>query len=135
MSSLISDFSRQDVEVLIESVGDWESVGNQEYHVLNKIKDVPLPRSDHEAFEPMTQMKQYFKEREKEILASRALRQETAVFLKAKLMLVRRDLAIGKLFDMAANVESNQEPVEAAVNLPVQNENETETETEQLRLK
>lgn len=138
MSSLIASFSREDVEVLIESVGDWESVGNQEYHVLNMIKNAPLPPNEHEAFEPMSQIKQYFRDREKEILSSRALRQETAVFLKAKLMLVRRDLAIGKLFDMAANVEANQDStLENKVALPVaiENPNQNQNDVDQLRLK
>lgn len=107
MSELSSSFTREDIETLIESVGDWESVGNHEYHVLSMIKSAPMPPDDHEAFEPMTQIKDYFKSREKEILASRALRQEKAVFLKAKLMMVRRDLSIGKLFDMAAKAQDN----------------------------
>lgn len=103
MSGLSSEFTRDDIETLIESVGDWEAVGNHEYHVFNMVKSVPMPPEDHEAFEPISQIKDYFKGREKEIKQSRITRQEKAVFLKAKLMLVRRDLGINKLFDMAAN--------------------------------
>lgn len=105
MSELKSEFTRTDIETLIESVGDWETVGNHEYHVLNMIKNAPMPPEGHEAFEPMTQIKDYFKSREKSIIASRETRQEKAVFLKAKLMMVRRDMGIDQLFDMAACAE------------------------------
>lgn len=105
----LSSFTREDIETLIESVGDWETVGNHEYHVLSMIKSAPMPPQDHEAFEAMSQIKDYFRSREREIVASRALRQEKAVFLKAKLMTVRRKLDVEKLFDMAANAKESDD--------------------------
>ena len=49
-SHLSSKFSRYDIDTLIESIDDWESMRNQEYHMLNAIKGAPLPPEDHEAF-------------------------------------------------------------------------------------
>jgi hypothetical protein len=107
MSDLSSQFTREDIETLIESVGDWEMLGNQEYHVAQMIKNAPMPPEDHEAHEAMTQIKEHFKKRERDLKRSREVRQERAVFLKAKLMLVRKDLGINALFDMTVNTDPN----------------------------
>jgi len=101
MTELSSKFSREDVETLIAAVGDWELVGNQEFHMMQMIRNAPMPPEDHEAYEPMSQIKEWYRNREKKILDGRELRQERAVFLKAKLMLVRRDMQISQLFEMA----------------------------------
>lgn len=107
MSDLSSKFSREDIETLIEAMGDWEMLGNQEFHVLQMIKSAPMPPEDHEAFDVMQQIKNHFRNREKDIMRSREVRQERAVFLKAKLMLVRKDLGISQLFEMAAEVDTS----------------------------
>lgn len=107
MGELTSKFSRDDVETLIEAMGDWEALGNQEYTLLQMIKGAPLPPEDHEAFEYMQHIKDHFRRREREIMDGRLTRQEKSVFLKAKLMMVRRDLGINKLFEMAAAEEQS----------------------------
>jgi hypothetical protein len=107
MSDLTSKFTREDIETLIEATGDWETLGNHEFHVMSMFKGAPMPPEDHEAFEVMQQIKDHFRKREKEILASRAVRQEKAVFLKAKLMMARKDLGISQLFDLAAATDAN----------------------------
>lgn len=114
MSELKSSFTRDDLETLIESMDFWESMGNQEFHLMNMIKNAPMPPEDHEAFDSMQQIKDHFRSRERDIEATRQTRQEKAVFLKAKLMLVRRDLSIDQLFDMAteATPEAQAAPVE-----------------------
>jgi hypothetical protein len=103
MATLDSSFTREELETLIEAMGDWEMLGNQEWSFAQLLKSAPMPPTDHEAFDVMHQIKEHFKNREKEINASRAMRQETAVFLKAKLMLARRDCDINKLFDFASS--------------------------------
>lgn len=119
MSSVLnSTFTREELETLIEAIGDWELLGNQEYNFSQMIKSAPMPPEDHEAFEIMNQIKEHFRSREKEINDSREVRQEKAVFLKAKLMLVRRDLAIDKLFDFAKNTNLSEEPAEAPAVAP-----------------
>lgn len=105
MDALISKFSVYDIETLIEAMGDWEMVGNHDFHVLNMIKNAPMPPEDHEAYEVMSQIKDVFRAREKDILASRSLRQEKAIFLKAKLLMVRSKLTSGQLFDMSENAD------------------------------
>lgn len=105
MSVLESSFTREELETLIEAMGDWESLGDQEWHFSQMIKSAPMPPEDHEAFEIMNHIKTHFRNREKEINESRVTRQEKSVFLKAKLMLARRDLAIDKLFDFAKNTD------------------------------
>jgi len=102
MGELDSKFSRDDIETLIEAMGDWEVLGNQEFTLLQMIKGAPMPPEDHEAFDYMQQLKDHFRRREREIVDSRLSRQEKSVFLKAKLMLVRRDLGINQLFEMAS---------------------------------
>lgn len=114
MSELSSKFTREDIETLLEAMGDWEMVGNHEFHILQLIKSAPMPPQDHEAFEAMASIKEHFKKREKEIKRSRETKQEKAVFLKAKLMLVRREININDLFDMAANTDLNSPIPEVA---------------------
>jgi hypothetical protein len=106
MAELNSKMTREDLEVLIEAMGDWEALGNHEFHVLQMIKGAPLPPDDHEAYEIMAQIKEHYRKREKEIQASRAVRQERAVFVKAKLMLARIEIGTTKFFDIAQNVEA-----------------------------
>ena len=110
MDALVSKFSMYDIETLIEAMGDWEMVGNHDFHVLNMIKNAPMPPEDHEAYEVMSQIKEVFRIREKDILASRSLRQEKAIFLKAKLLMVRSKLTSGQLFDMSENAEVSKLP-------------------------
>lgn len=109
MATLDSSFTREELETLIEAMGDWEMLGNQEWSFAQLLKSAPMPPEDHEAYDVMHQIKDHFKNREKEINASRAMRQETAVFLKAKLMLARRDCDINKLFDFASTVDVQQD--------------------------
>jgi hypothetical protein len=107
MPDLSCKFTRDDIETLIEAMGDWEMLGNHEFHVMSMIKNAPMPPEDHEAYEALAQIKEHFQNRERDIMASRAVRQEKAVFLKAKLMLVRSDLGITALFDMTSNTDAN----------------------------
>jgi len=105
MSNLDSRFTRDDLETLIEAMGDWESLGNHEFHVLQMVKNIPMPPEEHEAFEFIHKLKEHFRSRERDIKDSRVTRQEKSVFLKAKLMMARRDLGISALFDMASNMD------------------------------
>lgn len=108
---LDSRFTREDLETLIESMSEWEVLGNYDFNVLQMIKAAPMPPQDHEAYEMMSQIKDHFRQREKEILATRTTRQEKAVFIKAKLMMARKELGIKQLFDMAAHVDPTVMPV------------------------
>lgn len=103
MSELTSKFSKEDLETLIESIGDWELMGSQEFNFLSMIEDAPMPPEDHEAFQVMQHIKDHYRSRKQRILDNRSVRQEKAVFLKAKLMLVRRDMNISDLFEMTAD--------------------------------
>ena len=84
-------------------MNDWETLGGQEFHLMNMVKSAPMPPDDHEAYEMVAAIKEHFHKREKDIKESRVTRQERAVFLKAKLMLVRRDMGINQLFEMATD--------------------------------
>lgn len=102
MAELSSKFTQEDIEKLIESVGDWEVNGSQEYLFMTRILDAPALPEDHEAFEIWTQIRDHYRSR-KQILEDRhADRQEQAVFLKAKLMLVRKEMRVNDVFEMAA---------------------------------
>lgn len=117
MSELSSKFTREDVETLLEAMNDWEAISSQEWHMMNMVKSAPMPPDDHEAYDMVQHVKDYFKKREKDINDSRVTKQERACFLKAKLMLVRRDMGINQLFEMA----SEQVPeVSQAVAAPIE---------------
>jgi len=105
MGQLSSKFEMKDIEMLIDSIDDWESMRNQEFHMLNAIKSTPMPPEDHEAFEPFQYLKNMFIQREREIERNRTMRQEKAVFLKAKLMLARQDMDVNSLFDFSSEEE------------------------------
>lgn len=103
MAELNTKFTRSDLETLIESMGDWEMLGDHEHRVLEMIKGAPMPPEDHEAYDIMSQIKNHYKKREREINASRQVRQERATLLKAKLMLVRMELGTNQFFEMSDN--------------------------------
>lgn len=105
MGELTSKFSRDDIETLLEAMNDWETLGGQEFHLMNMVKSAPMPPEDHEAYDMVAAIKEHFQKREKDIKDSRVTRQELAVFLKAKLMLVRRDMSIDQLFEMAVETK------------------------------
>lgn len=100
MGELNSKFSREDLEVLIEAIGDWEALGNQEWTIAQMVKAAPLPPEEHETFGMMSAIKDHFRQRERLLNQNRQERQEKAVFLKAKLMLVRKDMEIDSLFSI-----------------------------------
>lgn len=103
MASLDSALTPEDLQTLIEAMNDWETIGNSEYMVMNHVKSMPMPPEDHEAFEYIKQVKEMFAQREKDIKTTRELRMEKAIFVKAKLMLAKRDQGISKLFAEASN--------------------------------
>ncbi len=130
MTQLQAEFSREDLETLIEAMGEWEIVANEEYHALNMVKNIPMPDQDSEFFEYISKLKEQFSKREKDIRASREVRQEKAVFLKAKLMLVRRELGINQLFDMAGSTSPTVETPVASKPVSVENNPEAQTALE-----
>lgn len=103
---LSSKFDRNDVETLIEALGDWEMSGNHDYAFMQAVEDAPMPPEDNEAYDIVVRMKDYYRERKQNILDHRAARQETAVFLKAKLMMVRKAMGISDLFNMETETEA-----------------------------
>lgn len=126
MSELSSKFTKDDVQTLLDSMSDWEMLGNHEFHMMQAVRNAPLPPEDSgESYEVMNQIKEHFKRREKEIMATREMRQEKAIFLKAKLMLIKRDMGINQLFDMATSVSAEpvgqgSVPVESGCEVPVE---------------
>lgn len=102
MASLTSALDKNDLETLVEAMNDWETIGNHEFHVMNLVKNVPIPPDDHDSHEFIVNIKDHFKQREKDIKATRAVREEKAVLLKAKLMLIKRDMGINQLFENAS---------------------------------
>ena len=110
MDELVSRFTRQDIETLLEAMGDWETMGNQEYHFLQLIKSAPMPPQDHEAYEAFKSIKKHFKRREEQIKFEREVRKENATLLNAKLIMTKRKVSVNELFDMAANVDLNSPP-------------------------
>jgi hypothetical protein len=102
-SEMSSQFTRDDIEILIESIGDWEMNGSQEYNVAQMIKAIPLPDEDHPQYDVVREAKEHFRRRERLIAQKRADRQEKAVFIRAKLFLTRREVNVNQIFDMAAD--------------------------------
>lgn len=101
MGILKSEFTKSDLDTLIEAMGDWEAVGNYDFHALSMVKNMPMPPEDHEAYEGVKAIKEHFLKRENEIKRSREMRHERATFLKTKLMLVKQDFGISKFFEMS----------------------------------
>jgi len=91
----------QDLETLIEAMGDWESTGNHEFHIMNAVKNAILPAEENESYEFVKQVKDHFAKREKQIKADRSVRQEKAIFLKAKLMWHKSQGGIQQIFEDA----------------------------------
>lgn len=108
MGVLVSSFTPEEMDTMIEAMGDWELVKSQNFFVMKRVEEAPLPPETAEGEgvaeyrEFLLGLKQQFAEQKKEIELTRKNRQEIAVFIKAKLMLNRRDMAVDRLFDMAA---------------------------------
>lgn len=136
MGMLESKFTREDLDTLIAAMGDWETVGNQEFYMLNMIRQIPMPPEDHEAFEAIQQVKKHFAEREKEIKDTRSIREERAVFIKAKLMMIRQDMTVDQLFEMATTTSPAPDKVEGKkvpiLDLSAESAKAPETETQKL---
>lgn len=119
MGQLNSALSKEDLNTLIEAMDDWELFGNSEFHMMSAVKNAPLPPEDQEEqYEFVKRIKDHYKRREKEIKDTRAIRQEKAIFTKAKLMLIRQDIGIGKLFEPTTTTEgevSSESPSKLAL--------------------
>ena len=107
VSSLESTFSKEEMQTLLDSITDWEISRNQEYHVMQMVKNIPLPAEDDESYEYVSELKRQFRLREDNILDSRMARQEKAIFLKAKLMMVIKDMGRNELFDFEGQKDSD----------------------------
>ncbi len=116
MSDLSSKFTREEIQILIDAVNDWENLGMGEWHMAKAFKDAPMPPEDHEMFEIMKSAKEHFRNREMIINDNREVRMEQAVFLKAKLFMVRKNLNIDSLFEMPVDTSS---PPPAPKSVPV----------------
>lgn len=103
MATLDSKLSAADIQLLIDAIGDWEMNNNHDYHIMQAVKNaiVPDEHENEEQYAFVMQIKNHFKNREREINDKRALRQEQAIILKAKLMLLKNELGIDQLFDNA----------------------------------
>jgi len=104
MGSLDSTFVQADIETLIEAMDEWESLANREFAIAQMVKSIPLPPTEDPSYELIYALKEQFRLREKEINASKAMKQETATLLKAKLFLAKRDAAVNQLFDFAQSM-------------------------------
>jgi len=102
MAFLDSKLTNDDLNTLVEAMSDWESIGNHEYHLMNAVRSAIMPPEDSESHEFVKMVKDHYRAREKEIKDTRLVRQERAVFLKAKLMLARSSNAVEQLFDQAS---------------------------------
>lgn len=107
MSELSNKFTHEDIETLIEAMNDWENIGTQEWQIAKQLKKIPMPPKNHEAYPYIASIKQHFAKRSEEINRTKNIKEEKAVLMKAKLMLVRRELAANQLFNMVENVDPN----------------------------
>lgn len=98
MAQLDSRLTKEDLDVLIEAMGDWETIGNQEFHAMNMVKSAVLPPEEDPSYEFVKQLKEHFQQREKDIRDARSVRQEKAILVKCKLMLNKSDMGIEQLF-------------------------------------
>lgn len=112
MSELSSKFTREEIQTLIDAVDDWENLGMGEWHIAEAVKNSPMPDEGHEAYEMMKAVKEHFRKREMIINDNKEVRMERAVFLKAKLFMVRKALNIDALFEMP--VDTSSPPPKAA---------------------
>lgn len=112
MSQLDSSLTFNDIEILLESMNDWEAISTQEMGLMNMIKSAVMPPEDHESYAFVNKLKDHFKKREKEIKDYCSLKQEQAILLRAKLMLIKQDLRVNKFFENACSVESLPKPAQ-----------------------
>lgn len=110
MGTLDSKLETEDLDTLLEAMEGWESNNNHEFHVMNAVKSIPVPPEDEESYEPIRMIKEHYRKREKEIKDNRSIRQEKAVFLKAKLMLIKQDGGIAQLYAEAGKPVAEAAP-------------------------
>lgn len=85
------DFSLDDIEVLIEALGEWESSDTQSSFMTGILGMMLSGKENRE------QEKDEFTSKMKEAAEKTKLKKETSTILKAKLFQIKREMAIGKL--------------------------------------
>lgn len=101
MKDLKASLGTADLEVLLEAMQEWENLGNHDYYVMQQVRNMPIP-SEEESEQwnkIITQLKAHYSEREKTIKSDKQVREEKAVFTRAKLMMIRQAVASNKLWN------------------------------------
>ena len=107
VSSLSSNFVKEDISLLIQAIDDWETNGTHEYAMAMAVKNSPLPPEDNEFYDFIASLKKQFSQRELELARLKEEKQEKAVMLKAKLFLARKEIEINEVFDVASQASES----------------------------
>jgi hypothetical protein len=107
VSSLSSNFVKEDISLLIQAIDDWETNGTHEYAMAMAVKNSPLPPEDNEFYDFIASLKKQFSQRELELARLKEEKQEKAVMLKAKLFLARKEIEINEVFDFASQTSES----------------------------
>ena len=99
MGQLTSALNKEEIEVLIEAMNNWEAIGNQEIYLMSLVQKQPMPDENDETYEFVKAIKEHYKKHEKDIKTTREIRQEKSILTKAKLVMIRQDLGINELFE------------------------------------
>ncbi len=117
VSSLSSNFVKEDINLLIQAIDDWETNGTYEYATAMAVKNMPLPPEENEYYDFIASLKKQFSQRELELVRLKEEKQEKAVMLKAKLFLVRKEIEINEVFDFASRTEVAMQSTDSAKKL------------------
>ncbi len=100
MKTLQAALNMSDVETLLEAVADWENLGNQDYFMMQQVKNMPIPSEEENEYlhKVLTSLKQHFADQEKSIKMARQIREEKSVFVRAKLLMIKQSVAANMLW-------------------------------------
>ena len=116
MKNLQASLGMADLEVLLEAMSEWENLGNHDYYMMQQVKNMPIPTEEESEQwnKIITQLKSHYANREKTIKSDKQVREEKAVFTRAKLMMIRQAVAANMLWNNPEDAGSD-EPAPAPV--------------------
>ena len=100
---LDADFTKQDLDTLLDALDEWETKGQDLLHIIEKLKIIPDPTDDvpEEYREGFLNFKRSMLAQEPEAKKDKKMRREIATMMKAKIILMNQSRAADQMMDEA----------------------------------
>lgn len=104
-----SEFTKEDLKTILESLDDWEGKDMELLHIIEKLRQMRNPEEGEvpdEFREGFISFRTHMLNQEGEARKNREIRRERATLLKAKIILMNQRKAAEKAFELALDESS-----------------------------